>query len=117
MPAAQPWPSDWLRGVLELIVLRAIAATPSTYGYAISVALEEQGFGIVKGGTLYPLLARLEDSRYVTTQWRAGEGGPGRKYYTVTDTGREHLEAMAAQWSAFAARTGALLGIPSLQPD
>lgn len=96
-----PYPSEWLRGVLVLAVQRVLADGP-TYGYAIAVALEEQGFGTIKGGTLYPLLSRLEEAGQVTVEWRAGEGGPGRKYYALTDSGRAAFESEAAAWAGFA---------------
>ncbi|MBQ1072957.1 PadR family transcriptional regulator [Micromonospora sp. C31] len=96
-------PSEWLRGVLGLCVLRIMAAGP-TYGYAIAAELAEAGFGEIKGGTLYPLLARLEKSDLVTAEWRVGEGGPGRKYFTLTETGRAELAHGLAQWQAFSTR-------------
>jgi PadR family transcriptional regulator PadR len=112
------WPGDWLRGVLEMAVLRVLANEPASYGYAISVALERHGLGAVKGGTLYPLLARLEQAAHVETRWEAGDGGPGRKYYTITDSGRSHLAAASAAWCEFAETTASFLregapGIPS----
>ena len=96
-------PSEWLRGVLVLCVLRAIAVGPS-YGYAIAAELAEAGFGEIKGGTLYPLLARHERNGLVTVEWRAGEGGPERKYFTLTETGRAELEHSLTQWQAFSSR-------------
>ncbi|MFC7481033.1 PadR family transcriptional regulator [Luedemannella flava] len=75
------WPSEWLRGVLELCVLGVLADGP-TYGYAIAQRLEEAGLGVVKGGTLYLLLARLEADGFVESSWQAGDGGPGRKYFS-----------------------------------
>ncbi len=112
------WPGDWLRGVLEMAVLRVLATEPASYGYAISVALERHGLGAVKGGTLYPLLARLEQAAHVETRWEAGDGGPGRKYYTITDSGRAHLASASAAWCEFAETTASFLredaaGIPS----
>ncbi|MFP3712102.1 PadR family transcriptional regulator [Puerhibacterium sp. TATVAM-FAB25] len=101
MDETPPWPSDWLRGVLEVCVLRVLADGP-TYGYAITAALADGELGTVKGGTLYPLLKRFEGSGWVSTAWRAGEGGPGRKYYELTDTGRAALHERSAQWLAFA---------------
>ncbi|MUN62838.1 PadR family transcriptional regulator [Kocuria sediminis] len=92
--------SEWLRGVLGLCVLRAMADGP-TYGYAIAADLARAGFGDVKGGTLYPLLARLEKNELVTVEWRAGAGGPGRKYFSLTDAGRAELEQGITQWQAF----------------
>ena len=96
-------PSEWLRGVLELCVLRVMANGP-TYGYAIAAELAEAGFGDIKGGTLYPLLARLEKTGLVTVEWRTGEGGPGRKYFTLTSAGRTELERGLAQWQVFSTR-------------
>jgi hypothetical protein len=60
--------------VLELYVLGVLAAGP-TYGYAITQSLEEAGLGTVRGGTLYPPLARLQAEDLVVSSWDAGEGG------------------------------------------
>jgi len=104
----QPWPSEWLRGVLEVCVLRVLA-DGQTYGYAIASRLADGGLGVVKGGTLYPLLNRLETAGLVTAQWQAGDGGPGRKYYLLTDEGRQELQDTATQWSRFTEVTGAMI--------
>lgn len=119
MSATTNWPGDWLRGVLEMAVLRVVDDQASSYGYAISLALERNGFGTVKGGTLYPLLARLEQAGHVDTRWEAGDGGPGRKYYTITDSGRAHLTSSAALWCEFAETTARFLraGAGGLAPD
>lgn len=98
------WPSEWLRGVLSLAVIRVLAEGP-TYGYALAASLEEAGFGAIKGGTLYPLLSRLEAGGLVETEWRTGEGGPGRKYFLLTSAGHDELAAQSALWSAFARHT------------
>ncbi len=102
------WPSEWLRGVLELCVLRLLADGP-TYGYAIATDLAAFGLGEVKGGTLYPLLGRLEAAGLVETQWRAGEQGPGRKYFSLTALGRRTLTERRSQWGAFTTTTTTLL--------
>ncbi|MBX6748876.1 MAG: PadR family transcriptional regulator [Micromonosporaceae bacterium] len=98
------WPGEWLRGVLELCVLGVLADGP-TYGYAIAGRLAEAGLGTVKGGTLYPLLARLEGEGLVSSSWHAGEGGPGRKYFVLTAAGRRELRARARLWERFVAGT------------
>jgi PadR family transcriptional regulator PadR len=89
------WPPDWMRGVLELCVLAAVAREPS-HGYAVAAQFAEHGLGVVKGGTLYPLLARLEACGFVTAEWQVGEGGPGRKVFTATPEGRRDLTRRAA---------------------
>lgn len=102
------WPTEWLRGVLELAVLRVLAEGP-TYGYALTSRLAEVGLGTVKGGTLYPLLARLEENGLVATQWRAGEGGPGRKYFELTVAGRSYFASQSQRWDEFTRRTHAFI--------
>lgn len=119
MDVHQEWPAEWLRGVLELCVLRAVADGP-TYGYQISARLEQGGLGKVRGGTLYPLLKRFEAKEWVDVEWRPGEGGPGRKYYVLTARGSQRLQQMSALWTEFTATTAALLqdaGPAQVGPD
>lgn len=102
------WPGDWLRGVLGLCVLSVLADEP-TYGYAIAQRLEEAGLGTVKGGTLYPLLTRLESEGLVEATWHAGDGGPGRKYFALTPLGRTELAQRARLWGQFVEGTARLV--------
>lgn len=96
------WPSDWMRATLGLLILRALEDGPS-YGYAIIADLERHGMGDVKGGTLYPLLTRYEAAGLVDVEWRPGEAGPGRKFFSLTSLGRGELQRLRAQWTRFTA--------------
>jgi PadR family transcriptional regulator, regulatory protein PadR len=100
---------ELLRGVLPLCTLAVVATHGPTYGYAITRSLADAGLGTVKGGTLYPLLQRLEDDGLVSTSWREGERGPSRKYYTVTDPGRTALHDAAERWTALTTAAASLL--------
>jgi PadR family transcriptional regulator, regulatory protein PadR len=102
-----------MRGVLSLCVLRVVADGP-TYGYAIAARLAEAGLGTVKGGTLYPILTRLETEGLVSSAWEAGDGGPGRKFFTLTASGERALRERADQWHVFTERAAGLLTAPSL---
>ncbi|MGC5287776.1 PadR family transcriptional regulator [Micromonospora sp. DT231] len=102
------WPAQWMRGVLELCVL-ALVGEHETYGYEIVQRLRTAGFGQVKGGTLYAILLRLEEDGLIDSAWRDGAGGPGRKYYLITDAGRAALGARRDSWAAFVATTSELL--------
>ena len=93
-------PVEWLRGLLDLCVLAVIDQGP-TYGYRIAATLSAAGLGEIKGGTLYPLLSRAERDGLVDTHWEAGDGGPGRKYYTLTVEGRQRLTILRGQWKDF----------------
>ena len=108
------WPSDWMRGVLEVAVLRVLADGPS-YGYAIAGRLRAVGLGEPKGGTLYPLLRRLEDAGDVVTEWRAGDGGPGRKYFALTPTGSARFALLTGQWRDFVELTSFITTHPEEQ--
>lgn len=109
------WPTEWLRGALGVCVLHVVAEGP-TYGYAIASALADAGLGVIKGGTLYPLLARLEEAGLVTVEWRAGDGGPGRKFYALTDAGRAEHDRQTSDWRAFVQTTTTFISTPSLAP-
>lgn len=111
MDATHEWPAEWLRGVLELCVLRLLADGP-TYGYELAARLTQAGLGHIKGGTLYPLLRRFEQNGHVSIEWRPGEGGPGRKYYLLTDQGRAALEDLTVRWREFTETTAQLLTGP-----
>ena len=97
-----------MRAVLPLLVL-AVVGNDETYGYMIAKCLEGAGLGTVKGGTLYPILARLEADGLVSSLWREGSGGPGRKYFTITPTGISTLGDRTARWQEFSLRAGHLL--------
>lgn len=101
-------PAEWLRAVLPLVVLSTVA-DGETYGYAVAQHLKTAGLGTVKGGTLYPILNRLEDDGLLTSSWREGVGGPGRKFFALTQIGREHLNRRAAAWRDFTERAAGLL--------
>ncbi len=102
--------SQWLKGLLDLCVL-GILTRGEAYGYEIARTLEEQGIGEVKGGTLYPALAKLETEGLVEATWRSGEAGPNRKYYLITESGRRALVAESAGWAEFSAAASRLIDV------
>lgn len=116
MEAELPWPNEWLRGVIELCVLKVIGDQP-TYGYAIGCALADAGLGQPKGGTLYPLLSRFQEAGWVTAQWQPGDGGPGRKFYEITDQGRKVLDMRIDEWLRFSATVSAQVTGQSPHPQ
>ncbi|UGQ10835.1 PadR family transcriptional regulator [Yinghuangia sp. ASG 101] len=100
--------AQWLRGVLDLCVLGLLAEGES-YGYELVRQLETAGLGDIRGGTLYPVLLRLQQAGLVAARWRSGDSGPARKYYRLTANGRTVLRDEAAQWRDFGGRVDAIL--------
>jgi PadR family transcriptional regulator PadR len=91
------------RGSLELIVLHLLGPGEA-YGYEIVSKLTMQTNGAleVTDGTLYPVLYRLERNGFVTVRWETPERGVPRKYYRLTDTGRDELGRLTHEWTTFA---------------
>jgi PadR family transcriptional regulator PadR len=94
--------AQWLRGVLDLAVLALLAESGEDYGYTLLKRLSDAGLPDMKAGTLYPLLNRLAADGLVRAEWRAGDGGPGRKFFALTDEGRELLREVGPRWTEFA---------------
>jgi PadR family transcriptional regulator PadR len=92
---------QWLRGVLEVCVLGLLAQRES-YGYELAQSLESAGLGQIQGGTLYPVLLRLQRTGLISASWREGMAGPARKYYKTTAAGDETLRRTTAEWRQFA---------------
>ena len=106
-PNESQWPSAWVRAGLDLAI-RSSLQGEAMHGYAIAQTLEEAGMGRLKGGSLYPALAKLEQAGFVEAVWLPGESGPGRKAYTLTMSGREERARLAASWRSL---TEALIGL------
>ena len=79
----------------------AILAEGDSYGYAILKRVRELSGGALEwtDGMLYPVLHRLEKSGLVEARWDQAESGRKRKYYRVTEAGREQLAEERRQWS------------------
>ncbi|GAA1921364.1 hypothetical protein GCM10009837_53330 [Streptomyces durmitorensis] len=101
--------SAWLRAALPLCLLGMLERGES-YGYALLQELGAAGLANAKAATLYPALTRLEEEGAVDIRWSAGEGGPGRKYYSLTDAGRERLTVEYRAWRHFDGVVTALAG-------
>ncbi len=87
------WTTQARKGLLELTVLTALAER-ERYAYELVRSIAEvPGLGISEG-TLYPLLSRLRMQGFVTSRLEESAEGPARKYYCLTDQGRDTLVMM-----------------------
>jgi PadR family transcriptional regulator PadR len=91
------------RGTLDMVLLRLLSER-EMYGYELVTAVEERTGGAleVSGGTMYPVLYRLEQAGHVEPRWVTQERGAARKYYHLTEGGARELERLVAEWRAFA---------------
>jgi len=84
------------RGSLVLAVLAALKQ--EQYGYTLCRALNDQGMSIEES-TVYPLLRRLEAQGLLSSEWRE-ENRRRKRYYCLSDAGREVLESLTEEWTA-----------------
>ena len=88
------------KGVLDMLVLKLLEPEPK-YGYQIIQEMKEKSGEtfLLKDGTLYPILYRLEEDGLVESRWSGPEGKQvSRKYYEITESGREALGKIKAVW-------------------
>ncbi len=84
------------RGVLEYSIL-LILSGGDEYATSIIQKLKEVNI-IVAEGTTYPLLMRLKKLGLLEYRWEESPQGPPRKYYMITDLGREQLKGLDEAW-------------------
>ena len=85
------------KGVLEYCILLVLDGKP-LYASDIITGLKEAKMIVVEG-TLYPLLTRLKNTGFLTYRWEESTQGPPRKYYELTEAGRNFLGELEDSWS------------------
>lgn len=102
--------SELLRGHIEAILLAQLARGDN-YGYQIAKAVSEatEGSLELKEATLYTAFRRLEEAGAITSYWGEASAGARRRYYSITETGKEMLEKGRIQWKSVRNMLDALL--------
>jgi PadR family transcriptional regulator PadR len=84
------------KGVLEFCIL-SILSRNDAYATDILNTLKKSELIVVEG-TLYPLLSRQKNAGLLSYRWEESTQGPPRKYYALTDKGREVLGELESTW-------------------
>ena len=92
------------QGTLDMLILRILSLEPA-HGYAIARRLEQVSRQVVRvnQGSLYPALHRLEEKRWLKSEWRQSETGREAKFYALTPTGQKQLAAEKSSWDRLTA--------------
>jgi len=98
--------TQFKKGALEMCVLSQLAGGDK-YGYELTEKIS--GVMSIASGTLYPILRKLKEEEYVTTYLMESESGPARKYYQLTDKGKQYQTAIKDEWEAFIKAVNQLL--------
>jgi PadR family transcriptional regulator PadR len=91
--------SDLLRGHTDTMILKLLLSTDK-YGYEISKLIHAKSKGEyeLKEATMYSSLKRLESDACITSYWGDETQGGRRKYYRITDKGKETYSENKKNW-------------------
>jgi len=92
-------PTNLLPGSLDLLILKSLA-TGELHGLGISRRIQQiSGVTfVVKPGSLFPALHRMEEEGWTSSFWGDSENNRRAKYYRLTKAGRKQLEVESRRW-------------------
>ncbi len=103
------------KGVIELCIL-SIISNKEVYTSNILSSLKEAQLLVVEG-TIYPLLTRLKNDGLLSYRWEESTSGPPRKYYSITDDGKEVLESLTTTWKQLSDSVFSLINLKSTSDE
>lgn len=101
--------SQMRKGILEYCVL-SIISRKDAYASEIISELKESEMIVVEG-TLYPILTRQKNQGLLSYRWEESPQGPPRKYYTITESGRQTLANLDAAWDELVEQISLIRGL------
>jgi PadR family transcriptional regulator PadR len=98
------------QGTLDLLILKTVGLGPQ-HGWGISERLNQISSEslVIRQGSLYPALHRLERRGWIKARWGTSENNRRAKYYELTPKGRAQLDAETAAWRRLSAAIGVVL--------
>jgi len=98
-------------GTLDLMVLKTLDGLGPLHGYGIARRIEQvaQGSLALNQGTIYPALLRLEQKRWIASEWGTSENNRRARFYRITTAGRKQLAAAAESWGRTVSMVNRLL--------
>ena len=94
-----PTQTPLLQGTLDLLILKALSLQP-LHGLGVSRRIEQisKGVYIVRPGSLFPALHRLEEQGWLAASWGDSEKNRRAKFYRLTAAGRRQLSTETEEW-------------------
>jgi len=107
-----PSPSVIPYGTLDLMVLKTLDSLGPLHGYAVARRIEQVARGslALNQGTIYPALLRLQQKRFITSEWGTSDNNRLARFYSITKAGRRQLASEADTWHQTVAMMSRLLG-------
>jgi len=91
--------SDLIRGHTDTIILARLMGGDN-YGYEINKSIQQRTDGKyeLKEATLYTAFRRLEEAGYISSYWGDEQTGARRRYYSISDSGRDAYNGLIVEW-------------------
>ncbi len=104
---------ELVKGSLDVLILKTLSRGPA-HGYAISRWLRQVTKNAlrVEEGALYPALHRLEQRRWIASEWGSSENNRRARFYRLTSKGMKQLERESSAWRRFSRAMGRVLDAP-----
>ena len=93
----QNWQTQLRKGLLDIVILNFLSHG-RCHGYEMVQSLKKCEGLSLREGNIYPILARLQTDQLVDSETQASTDGPPRKYFSLTEQGRQILEQMNQHW-------------------
>ncbi|MDQ8186349.1 PadR family transcriptional regulator [Pelagicoccus sp. SDUM812002] len=105
-----PSKHELMQGTLDLLILKVLSAD-SLHGWDVAkrIQLLSQERLLVKQGSLYPALHRLEQKAWIEAEWGISSEGRKAKFYRLTKEGSLQLTAETNRWESFVASIAMIL--------
>jgi PadR family transcriptional regulator, regulatory protein PadR len=105
--------TDLLQGTLDLLILKVLSPGPR-HGWGIAQRIQQLSRDVlsVSQGSLYPALHRLEQRGWIEAQWGESENNRRARFYRLTPSGRQQLEAETESWQRISGAIGLILETP-----
>lgn len=102
---------ELVKGSTSLLLLQLLDEK-DMYGYELVKEMEKRSdhHFHVKEGTLYPALHKLDKQGYIEFYWKEQEKGPARKYYRITEEGKNMLGEKTKEWKKFVQVMNKMMG-------
>jgi len=102
---------ELLQGTLDVLILNTLAVAPlHGVGIARRIELVTRGTFLVKPGSLFPALHRMEDAGWISSNWGETASGRRAKFYQLSRAGRRQLEKETARWGRASLAVNRALG-------
>jgi PadR family transcriptional regulator PadR len=103
--------SEVLQGTLDLMILKTLHALGPQHGFGIARRIEQISEQALKlnEGTVYTSLLRLQQQRWISSEWGVSENNRKVRFYSITNRGQKQLPIETANWENISGIIGRVL--------